>query len=162
MTNSARLLLITLALTATFETYASGQRTTIVNTVNIEKYLEIKLSGKSLVEPVLHYIGTVGTDRHLLMVTKTSLPPKQEVSPGVFKVQSMPWDHVFRYHISSEETTVINGWDISGKLAAGGFEVRPSYCPKIHLNLQQKEYRIMPDPEVKSACLNMRRPLIRR
>lgn len=117
----------------------------------IESYKELKLSGKTVTESALHYIGSVGQSRHLLMITKTAMPPKVEVEPGVFKVRGRPWDHVFKYYISTEEMTIINGWDISVRLKGDGFEVRPSYCPRLKINPKQKKYHINPHAEIKAA-----------
>ncbi len=141
---------------------ASGQRTTTVNLEAIDSYTELKIDGETVTEPVLHYIGSVGQSSHLLMITKTAMPPKVEVEPGVFKARGRPWDHVFKYYISAEEMTIINGWDISDRLKTEEFEIRPSYCPRLKINPKQKKYHINPHAEIKAACMNMRRPRIRR
>ena len=141
---------------------ASGQRTTLVTEEAIDSYRKLTLSGETIAEPVLHYVGSVGQSSHLLMVTKTSYPKKVEVEPGVFRVHGRPWDHVFKYFVSADEMTIINGWDISDKLKADGFEVRPSYCPKLKINSEQKKYHINPHAEIKAACMEMRSPRIRR
>lgn len=149
-------LLILLTLAAQVAS-ASGQRTTLVTEEAIEAYRKLTLSGETINEPVLHYVGSVGQSGHLLMVTKTSYPKKVEVEPGVFRVRGRPWDHVFKYFVSADKMTIINGWDISERMKNEGFEVRPSYCPRIVIRLGQKKYHINPNAEIKSACMKMRR-----
>ncbi|MFC1588814.1 hypothetical protein ACFL3P_00920 [Pseudomonadota bacterium] len=149
-------LLIVLTITS-HGTYASGQRTTSVTEQAIGSYKELKLDGATILEPSLHYIGSVGQSGHIFMITKTAFPPKEEVEPGVFRSEGHPWDHVFKYFMSADEMTIVNGWDISDKLKTGGFEVRPSYCPKLSINPEQKTYHINPHAEIKAACMEMRR-----
>ena len=137
--------------------HASGQRTTIVTEVAIASYKTLKLDKEAAEGTVLHYIGSVGESGHLLMVTKTAYPKKVEIKPGVFKTRGMPWDHVFKYFVSTDEMTIINGWDISERMKNEVFEVRHSYCPRIVIKPGQKKYHINPDSETKAACMNMRR-----
>ena len=56
---------------------ASGQRSTMVTEEAIDSYRKLTLSAETINEPILHYIGSVGQSGHLLMVTKTSYPPKK-------------------------------------------------------------------------------------
>lgn len=136
---------------------ASGQRTAIVTEESIDSYKELKFDDEPVSEPLLHYIGSVSKNRHLFMITKTAMPAKVEVEPGVFRVRGRPWDHVFKYFVSADEMTIINGWDISERMRNEGFEVRPSYCPRIVIRPGQKKYHINPNAEIKSACMEMRR-----
>ena len=154
-------LLIMLTMT-THVANASGQRTTIVTEKAIASYKELKFNDGTTSEPFLHYIGSVGQNGHLLMITKTARPQKVEVEPGVFRSKGHPWDHVFKYYVSTKEMTIVNGWDISDRLKTGKFEVRPSYCPRLKINPKQKKHHINPHAEIKAACMDMRSPRIRR
>lgn len=140
---------------ATQGAYASGQRTTVVTEEAIASYKKLDLEAAA--GTVLHYIGSLADGGHLLMVTKTAYPPKKEVKPGVFRVTGHPWDHVFKYFVSADEITIVNGWDISERVKNEGFEMRPSYCPSLKINAGQKKYYINPHTEIRAACLEMRR-----
>ena len=137
--------------------HASGQRTTMVTEEAIASYKTLKLDDEAVAGTILHYVGSVGGSGHLLMVTKTAHSKKVEVKPGVFKTRGMPWDHVFKYFVSADKMTIINGWDISERMKNEGFKVRPSYCPRLVIKSGQTKYHINPDNEIKAACLEIRR-----
>ena len=138
---------------------ASGQRTTKVTSEGIAKYKNITLEAASIPATPLHYVGSVG-QQHLLMVTKTSHSSRVDPDTGR-KIIGRPSDHVFKYTISADEISINNGWDITSLLDEGGFTVRPSYCPRLTLTEKNKTYTLIENPEVKKACLTMRRPRIR-
>ena len=157
MHNYKKIGLLILLTLLTFAANASGQRTTVVSEEAIASYKTLKLDDEAVVGTILHYVGSVGGSGHLLMVTKTAYSKKIEVKPGVFKNRGMPWDHVFKYFVSADEMTIINGWDISERMKNGGFEVRPSYCPRLVIKFGQTKYHINPDKKIKAACLEIRR-----
>ena len=96
-------------------------------------------------EKSLHYIGTVKDQYHILMITKSE---STESSDGRI---SMPSDHVFRYKISTENMSIVNGWDISTYIKYG-VNIRQSNCPRIKLSSKQKIYSIPANAKVKSIC----------
>ena len=153
---SLAFLLVTFA-TLSHSSHASGQRTVIVTKEAIGSYKQFH-PGTDSPETVLHYIGSLGKKSHLMMITKTALPPQVEARPGGHKIVGMPRDAVFTYIISAHEMRIINGWDITEVLDNGGFEVRPSYCPAIRIIKQQNEYALSEDSNIKKSCIEMINP----
>ncbi len=130
---------------------ASGSHWENVTYERMEKYRSISLSSEALRGETLNYVGTAGK-KHILMVEKTTVSKRSDGSPG------RPWRHVFGYTLSTDQVTIVNGWDISEKLKHGGLNVRPSYCPKILLSAVKHEFRLPAEPKVKDACLKSRSP----
>ena len=128
-------------------TLASGQRTENITTESIKEYRILNLKEGELNENVLHYIGTVNNQYHILMITKTSYSERSDGSVG------MPWDQVFKYKIPVEKMTVINGWDIAAQVK-NGINIRPSSCPRLFLSSKKKEYDII---NIKRVKLNGKR-----
>ncbi|MCK4865195.1 MAG: hypothetical protein KAT06_07170 [Gammaproteobacteria bacterium] len=132
-------------------TTASGQRTAVITTDALNKYKVLRLKNDEPVGKVLHYMGTINNKVHLLMVTKTS---SSRTSSG--KIER-PWSHVFKYKISVDEMTIVNGWDLTDKIKQDNFRMRPSYCPRLIISSNQKKYILANNKKMKSACITMRR-----
>lgn len=141
---------------------ASGRRTTVVTLESIKEYKPLVINADTVSEHSVNYVGTLNGTTHILIVTKTSYPPKVEVRPGVFELRGRPWDHLFSYYANTETLTIENSWDITNLVNSGEFEVRPSYCPRLIIKPDQHHYMISDNEEIRNACLEMRRPRLRR
>jgi hypothetical protein len=139
-------------------TYASGQRSTFVTFESIASYISLKPGEHTPSEPVLHYIGSVGDEKHLLMKTATVLPQKIEVRPGVFEHRGRPWDHVETYYIDADSIRITNGWDITELLNKGGFSVTPTNCPALRLDEGVTQHTIPDKLGTKEACTGTQTP----
>lgn len=161
MKPTRRLSLALVLIAVSCHSVASGQRTIEVTSEGVTSYKKLTLEAGSFPTTSLHYVGSIGQQLHLLMVTKTSRPSQVDPVTGKTKSVGRPSDHVFSYTIAADEITIENGWDITTLLDEGGFTVRPSYCPSLALAEEKKAYTLIDHPEIKMACLEMRRPRIR-
>lgn len=152
MNTMKKLLILFSLLAVSHITYASGQRSTFVTFEEIDSYIFLKPGEYASSGPVLHYVGSVGSDKHLLMKTATVLPPKIEVRPGVFEYRGMPWDHVETYYIHADSMRITNGWDITELLKNGGFTVTPENCPALRLKEGVTYYNLPDETETEEAC----------